>query len=103
MRFHLRKAGIVGQVSAEMLVLAKSVEINKRGIVLRISRIGDFQMVGIGIHSHDLALDFVSGIGKINAVAERFAHFRHTVRPGQTEAGFVFGQDRLRLRQRFAV
>ena len=103
MRFHLRKVRILGQIPLKVLFPAKCVEVDKRGIVFRVAGIAHFQVIGVGIHSHDFPLDFVRRIGKIDTISQGFTHLCHAVRSRQTKTGFILGKNRLRLRQGLSV
>ena len=103
MRFQLVQVRVFGQISLEMLLVRERLQINERRVVFCVARIGYLDMIRVGIHTHDLALDFVRRIGKVNAVPKRFAHLRHAVDTRQTQARLIIGQYRFRLDQRFTV
>ena len=60
-------------------------------------------MIRVGVHAHDLGADIVRRICQIDAVAQRFAHFRFSVDPGQAEAGRILRNQRFRLHQHLSV
>ena len=59
--------------------------------------------VGIGIHAHDLLLDFIGAVRQVDAVAERLRHLGFAVGSRQPHADRVFGQQNLRFDQRGTV
>ena len=54
-------------------------------------------MVWIGEHGLHTLADFVGSIGKVDAVAERFAHLRFSIGSGQAQAGAVLRKKNLRF------
>ena len=94
---------VVRKIFCKMLILAERVKINEYSIALDFSRIGNFQMSGIGIHTHDLLLDILLRIGKINAVSERLAHLGFSVCTRKAETCVIIRKKNLRLDQRMAV
>ena len=101
---HLVKVFVLGQIFGKVIVRAQRVKIGENNVALGVTGILDSQVGGIGEHfAVDLLFDCLCGVGKIDAVAERFAHFCLAVNAGQAPLGFVFGNHSLWKHQRFAV
>ena len=45
---------VIRQVSLEVLRLAESIQVSEYRVALQMSGIADQQMLGIGVHAHDL-------------------------------------------------
>ena len=61
------------------------------------------QVVGVGVHGHDLLLDVLGLIRQVDAVAQTLAHLGLAVNAGQAQAGGILGQHDLRHGQGLAV
>ena len=103
MRLQLVERRIVGQELGEVLGAAESIEVGENRVALDLAGVLDPQVVGVGVHAHDLLLQFVGRIGKIDAVAQRFGHLGLAVGARQTHARRVVGQQDLGLDERRPV
>ena len=86
-----------------MFRTAECVEVCEDGITFNLSRILHAEVSRIGIHTHDLLLDFFRFFGQIDTVAEWFAHLGFTVSTRQTQAGSIVRQQDFRFHQCFAI
>ena len=68
--FQFFQIRIIRQVTFEMFRTAESVQISKYGITLYLTRILYAEVSRIGVHTHDLLLDFFRFFGQIDAVSE---------------------------------
>ena len=82
---------------------AECIQISKDCVSFYATRIRHFDMVRIGVHTHDLLANFFFCIGQIDAVAKRLAHLRLTVRTRQAAAYFILRDQCGRLYQCLAV
>ena len=87
----------------EIFIPAECFQINKYRVALHTSRILHAKMIRVGKHGHDFFLNIGFFIRKVNAVAERFAHFGFAVDTRQTQACFVGRKHDLRIGQCLAV
>ena len=62
---------VLGQELLEMLGTREDVEIGEDRIALDLAGIFDADMVGVGVHRHDLLLHLRRRIGDVDAVAKR--------------------------------
>ena len=103
MGFQLLQRRVVGQVFREVFGTAEGVEVGEYHVALHLARILHAQVVGIGVHAHDLLLDLIGAVRQVDAVAERLRHLGFAVGSRQPHADRVFGQQNLRFDQRGAV
>ena len=103
MRLELVQVGVIGQIALEMLVAAEGRQVDEHRVVLRVAGVGNAQVVGVGVHVHDLGADLVGFVGKIDAIAQGFAHLRAAVGAGQAQTGGIIGQYGGRLHQCRAI
>ena len=61
----------------------EDVEIGEHRVALDLAGVFDADMVGIGIHRHDLLLHLRRRVGDVDAVAEGLRHLRLAVRAGK--------------------
>ena len=66
---------VIRQICFKMLIPAECIQINKYRVAINISRILNTKMIRIREHGHNLLLNLICLIGKINAVSKRFTHF----------------------------
>ena len=86
-----------------MLRAAEGVQIDEHRVALHLAGVLHPQVVGVGVHGHDLLLDVLRFFRQIDAVAQALAHLGLAVNAGQAQAGSILGQNDLRLHQRVAV
>ena len=89
--FQLLKILIVGGVSFEMLVANESIEIDERAVAFEMSRVAYVEVLWVGVHTFDFLSHFFSGVGEVDAVAERFAHLCLSVGARQAQASGIVG------------
>lgn len=94
---------VVGQVAAEVLGAAESIEVGEDRVAFDLTGVADAQMVGIGEHGLDFLLDLVGRVLEVDAVAEALGHLGLTVGAGQAQAGCVLGQENIGFDERLAV
>ena len=82
-----------------MLRLAESIQVSEYRVALQMSGIADQQMLGIGVHTHDLGAYIVCAVCQIDAVAKGFTHFRLAIDAGQSLTCLIFRQQCLGLYQ----
>jgi hypothetical protein len=88
---------------SKVLRAAEGVQIDEHRVALHLAGVLDPQVVGVGVHGHDLLLDVLRLLRQIDAVAQALAHLGLAVNAGQAQAGSILGQNDLRLHQRVAV
>ena len=103
MCFQLVEICVIRQIALEVLRLAECIEISKYGISLDLARVGDLDVIRVGVHAHDFFLDLIRLLGQVNAVSERFTHLRFSVDTRQTSAGIILRQHNLRLHKCLAI
>ena len=89
MVFQLVQVLIIRKKFREVFWFAESIQVNKYRVAINISRILNTKMIRIREHGHNLLLNLICLIGKINAVSKRFTHFCLTVNTWQTQARLV--------------
>ena len=82
-----------------MLVARERIQIRKHGISLQMSGIADLQVQRVGVHAHDLGTHLVRAVREVDAVPERLAHLRLSVRSRKPLARFRLRYQRLRLHE----
>ena len=87
----------------KVLRAAEGIQINEHRVALHLAGVLHPQVVGVGVHGHDLLLDVLRLLRQIDAVAQALAHLGLAVNAGQAQAGSILGQNDLRLHQRVAV
>ena len=87
----------------EILRLAECIEVDKYRVTFHLPRIFNTQMVRIGEHRHNLLLDILWLLCKIDAVAKRLTHLCLTVDARQTQTCAVFRKHDLWIRQCLAI
>ena len=86
-----------------MLIRGESVQIGEHGVALHLAGIGDVDMVGVREHGHNALVQRLPAIGKVDAVAQGFAHFRLAVGSRKPAAGFVVVQHDPGIHQHFSI
>ena len=86
-----------------MLGTREDIEIGEDRIALDLAGIFDADMVGVGVHRHDLLLHLRRRIGDVDTIAKGFRHLRLAVRAGKTHRRLLRGEQALRLDERLAV
>ena len=94
---------VLGQELGKVLRTAECIQIDEDGVALHLAGVLHAQVVRVGVHGHDLLLDVLRLVGKVDAVAEALAHLGLAVGAGQAQAGAVLGQNDLRLHQSLTV
>ena len=97
------QAAVLRQEFREMLRAGESLQINEDRVALHFAGIADPQMIGICEHGHNLGADLFRFLGEIDAVPQGFAHFGLAVDAGQPQAGGIFRQHDLGIREGFPV
>ena len=103
MLFQLLKVVIFRPEFGKGLVCSKGFQINKDRISFYLSGILYAEMVGICEHRHNLFPDGFLRIREIDAVSQRFAHLRLSIRSRKAELGLFFRKKNLRLYQNISV
>ena len=94
---------VLRQELGEVLGAAESVQIDEHGVALHLAGVLHPQVVGVGVHGHDLLLDVLGLIRQVDAVAQALAHLGLAIDAGQAQAGGILGQHDLRHGQGLAV
>ena len=71
MCFQLVEICVIRQIALEVLRLAECIEISKYGISLDLARVGDLDVIRVGVHAHDFFLDLIRLLGQVNAVSKQ--------------------------------
>ena len=103
MRLHLVEVLVFRPELCKVLRTAEGVQIDEHRVALHLAGVLHTQVVGVGVHGHDLLFDVLRFLGQVDAVAKALAHLGLAVGAGQTQAGGVLGQHDLRLGQGIAV
>ncbi len=103
MRFQFIQIWIFGQVEAEVFGTREGIQISEYGIALYFARVLHAQVVGVGVHAADLLFHFLGSVGKVDAVAQRLAHFCFTVGSRQTQASGIVGQQDFGFNKRLTI
>ena len=85
MCFQLIQIFIVRQVTLKMFRSAECIQISKDCVSFYATRIRHFDMVRIGVHTHDLLANFFFCIGQIDAVARDLLIFALPSVPGRRQ------------------
>ena len=93
------EAGILFEIERKMLRTAEGIQVSEDRIALHISRVGDFDVSGVGVHGHDFFPYNIGAVGEIDRVAQGFRHFGFAIGPRQTQTGFVRGKQNFRFYQ----
>ena len=86
-----------------MFWFRKRVKISKDRIAFHVPRIGNLEVSGIRVHGHDFLFHGFSIVGKIDTVAQGFAHLGFAINPWQPITSFIRRQINIRFRQGFPV
>ena len=72
-----------------MLGTGEGVEVGENAVAFNFAGILHADVVRISVHGHNLFLDVLGAVRKIDAVAERFTHLGLAVDTGQAQAGII--------------
>ena len=86
-----------------MLGTREGVEIGENAVAFDFAGILYADMLWIGVHGHNLFLDILGAVGKIDAVAKGFAHLRLAIDAGQAQAGIILRQHNVGINKGFAI
>ena len=100
---HLLEVCILRKILREMLVCAECVEIGEYHVALNVTRVGDLEMLRVGVHAVHLLLDLLRRVREIYAVSEGLAHLGLSVSAGEAAACRIFRKHHLRSHESLAV
>ena len=94
---------VLRQEFREILFPGERIQVSENSVSFHLPRIGNLQVIRIGVHAHDFLVNCLRRVGQVDAVADGLGHLRLAVCARKTQAGLVLRQVDLRLHQHVGV